>query len=95
MLPFAERNGKKSKPRPLYTHRFLDFQALPIKFIRRNIPDNHQRAVDIAIVHAFQTSDPRRTLHPETHFKKREREERVRLTWHSNLWSQISGSGTG
>jgi len=80
MLPFTQRNGKKPKPWPLYTHILFDSQAFPFKFTRRNIPDNHQRAVDIAKVHAFQTSELRRTFHSETHFKKRQR-ERGSITW--------------
>jgi len=76
MLPFAERNGKSLNPdHSTPTDFSIPSHALAVKFIRRNIPDNHKRAVDKAIVHAFQTLEPRRTLHSETHFKKRQRDE--------------------
>jgi len=46
MLPFAERNKKYPKPWPPYAQRLFDSHALPVKFVRHNIPDNHHRAVD-------------------------------------------------
>jgi len=63
MLPFAQHNGKNLNPdHSTPTDFSILSHALAVKFIRRNIPDNHQSAVDKAVVHAFQTSEPRHTL---------------------------------